>query len=47
MDDRILPGDQIGARLACLLAVLATYLLMFGMARAHHPLGWLRWWGWA
>lgn len=36
-----------GARLACLLAALATYLLMFGIARAHHPLGWLRWWGWA
>ena len=36
-----------GARLACLLAALATYLLMFGIARAHHPLGWLRGWGWA
>ncbi|GMU44739.1 MAG: SirB2 family protein [Xanthomonadales bacterium] len=35
------------ARLGWYLAALATYLLMFGIARAHHPLGWLRWWGWA
>ncbi len=26
---------------------LVVYLLMAGIARAHHPLGWLRWWGWA
>lgn len=34
-------------RLACFLAALVVYLIMFGVARAHHPLGWLRWWGWA
>ena len=28
------------------MAALAVYLLMAGIARAHHPLGWLRWWGW-
>lgn len=32
------------ARLGWYLAALATYALMFGIARAHHPLGWLRWW---
>jgi hypothetical protein len=35
------------ARLGWFAAALATYLVMFGIARAHHPLGWLRWWGWA
>lgn len=34
-------------RLGWYLAALATYALMFGIARAHHPLGWLRWWQWA
>ncbi|MBK8068579.1 MAG: SirB2 family protein [Rhodanobacteraceae bacterium] len=34
------------ARLGWFAAALATYLTMFGIARAHHPLGWLRWWGW-
>jgi uncharacterized membrane protein SirB2 len=34
------------ARLGFLLAALAVYAWMFGVARAHHPLGWLRWWGW-
>lgn len=32
------------ARWVWYLAALATYALMFGIARAHHPLGWLRWW---
>lgn len=32
-------------RVACYLAALLVYLTMFGIARAHHPLGWLRWWG--
>lgn len=32
------------ARLGWYLAALFTYALMFGIARAHHPLGWLRWW---
>ena len=34
------------ARLGWFIAAVATYLVMFGIARAHHPLGWLRWWGW-
>jgi uncharacterized membrane protein SirB2 len=34
------------ARLGFLLAALAVYAWMYGVARAHHPLGWLRWWGW-
>ena len=34
-------------RLISYLAALTVYLLMAGIARAHHPLGWLRWWGWA
>jgi uncharacterized membrane protein SirB2 len=32
-------------RAASYLAALLVYLVMFGIARAHHPLGWLRWWG--
>jgi uncharacterized membrane protein SirB2 len=32
-------------RVVCYLAALLVYLVMFGIARAHHPLGWLRWWG--
>lgn len=36
-----------GARLICFLAAVTTYLIMFGVARAHHPWGWLRLWGWA
>lgn len=34
-------------RVACYLAALLVFLTMYGIARAHHPLGWLRWWGWA
>jgi uncharacterized membrane protein SirB2 len=30
----------------CFLAALGTYGLMIGIARAHHPLGWARWFGW-
>lgn len=33
-------------RLLYFMAAIATYLAMIGIARAHHPLGWLRWWGW-
>lgn len=35
------------AKFLCWLAALATVGLMYGIAKAHHPLGWLRWWGWA
>lgn len=38
---------SVRMRVACYLAALLVYLGMFGIARAHHPLGWLRWWGWA
>lgn len=34
------------AKLLCFSAALICYGLMFGIARAHHPLGWLRWFGW-
>lgn len=34
-----------GPRLWWTLAALATVAAMYGIARAHHPLGWLRWWG--
>jgi uncharacterized membrane protein SirB2 len=34
-----------GPRLAWTLAALTTIAAMYGIARAHHPLGWLRWWG--
>jgi len=29
-------------RMSCYLAALTVYLLMFGIARTHHPLGWLQ-----
>lgn len=34
------------ARAIYFVAAIATYLSMVGIARAHHPLGWLRLWGW-
>lgn len=34
-----------GPRLLWTMAALATVAAMVGIARAHHPLGWLRWWG--
>jgi uncharacterized membrane protein SirB2 len=30
------------ARLACLAAALAVFVVIIGIARTHHPLGWLR-----
>lgn len=36
---------DFGPRLWWTLAALATVAAMVGIARAHHPLGWLRWWG--
>jgi len=35
-------GRTAQARLACWLAALAVYATMLGIARMHHPLGWLR-----
>jgi uncharacterized membrane protein SirB2 len=32
------------ARLACYLVALGTYVYMLGVARMHHPLGWLHGW---
>ena len=32
------------ARRICYVAALATYLYMLGVARMHHPLGWLYGW---
>ena len=31
-------------RWICFVAALAVYAAMIGIARAHHPLGWLRAW---
>jgi uncharacterized membrane protein SirB2 len=33
-----------GARLAFYVAALVTYVYMLGVARMHHPLGWLHGW---
>jgi uncharacterized membrane protein SirB2 len=35
------PGRTARLRVTCWLAALAVYATMFGIARAHHPLGWL------
>ena len=32
-------------RVVCFIAALAVYVTMLGIARAHHPLGWLAAWG--
>lgn len=32
-------------RWICFVVALAVYATMIGIARAHHPLGWLRAWG--
>jgi uncharacterized membrane protein SirB2 len=39
-------GRTPRVRLACYLAALLLYGWMIGIARAHHPLSWLRWYGW-
>jgi len=33
------------ARILFFIAALAVYAIMLGIARAHHPLGWLKFWG--
>lgn len=35
-------GRSRAARAACFVAALATFAVMYGIARAHHPLGWWR-----
>lgn len=30
------------ARIGCFIAALLVYAIMFGIATAHHPLGWQR-----
>lgn len=39
-------GRTPRVRAACYLAALLLYAWMIGIARAHHPLSWLRWYGW-
>jgi uncharacterized membrane protein SirB2 len=34
------------AQAAAYAGALLVYVAMIGIARAHHPLGWLRWYGW-
>lgn len=39
-------GRTARTRMACYLAALAVYVAIIGIARAHHPWGWLlRWFG--
>ena len=35
-------GRTARVRVACWFAAIAVYAVMLGIARAHHPLGWLR-----
>lgn len=37
-------GRTLRARVLCFVAAVATYAAMLGIARAHHPLGWLAPW---
>lgn len=37
-------GRTPRARQGCFAAATVTYVAMFGIARAHHPLGWLSGW---
>ena len=39
------PSRGPGARIALYLAALLVYAQVYGIARAHHPLGWLWLWG--
>jgi uncharacterized membrane protein SirB2 len=39
-------GRTPRVRAACYVAALLLYGWMIGVARAHHPLSWLRWYGW-
>lgn len=37
-------GRTMRVRLSCYLAALLVFLLIIGIARAHEPLGWFRYW---
>jgi len=37
-------GGTPRVRTGCFIAALAVYATMLGIARAHHPLGWIRSW---
>lgn len=37
-------GRTRRGRFLAWVAALAVVLAMYGIAKAHHPLGWLRWW---
>lgn len=37
-------GRTLRARVLCFVAAVTTYAAMLGIARAHHPLGWLAPW---
>jgi uncharacterized membrane protein SirB2 len=37
-------GRTARTRALCFAAAIATYAAMLGIARAHHPLGWLAPW---
>ena len=37
-------GRSARVRTLCFLSALAVYLNIIGIARVHHPLGWLRYW---
>lgn len=37
-------GRTIGVRAGSFAAALAVYLTIVGIARVHHPLGWLHYW---
>jgi uncharacterized membrane protein SirB2 len=39
-------GRTPRVRAACYIAAVLLYGWMIGIARAHHPLSWLRWYGW-
>jgi uncharacterized membrane protein SirB2 len=40
-------GRTPRVRAACYVAAVLLYGWMIGIARAHHPLSWLRWYGWS
>jgi uncharacterized membrane protein SirB2 len=39
-------GRTQRVRAACYVGALLLYAWMIGIARAHHPLSWLHWYGW-
>jgi uncharacterized membrane protein SirB2 len=39
-------GRTRRVQVGCYVAAVLLYAWMIGIARAHHPLSWLRWYGW-